>query len=73
MNLGGWSSWANYRSNNPTLDPHSILTNNFNLSSYVPQVGSLAIGAGTNLTGLGITQLDTDRAVMQGQLLYLGT
>lgn len=35
---------------------------NLNATTYIPGGGSAAIGAGTNLTSLGITELDTDYA-----------
>jgi hypothetical protein len=42
---------ANGLTGNPSLD-----------SNYKPQAGSAAIGKGTNLTGLGITALNSDKA-----------
>ena len=44
------------------FDAHAV-TGNPNLdSNYMLQAGSAAIGAGTNLTSLGITALDSDKA-----------
>ena len=52
-----WQQWQN-----AGHDPHST-TNNPNLNAnYYPQTPSAAIGAGTNLTSLGITALDSDKA-----------
>ena len=54
-NLSAWQSAA-------SADAHSSSPLSIGLSaSYVPQTGSAAIGAATNLTGLGITSLDNDR------------
>jgi hypothetical protein len=47
---------------NVTEGSHSITGNPMLDGAYIPQVGSPAIGAATNLTGLGVNTLDFDRA-----------
>ena len=66
-NLG--YSQANFSVTPPTwrthcsCDAHSIVTApNLNVVTYVPTAGSGVIGAAANLSGLGITELNSDKA-----------
>ena len=57
------STYTAYRAANPTLDVKSITPADLMVdSAFIPQIGSPLIGAGTNLSNLGITALDYDRA-----------
>jgi hypothetical protein len=54
-----YDSWASWQASGRDT-PHSVYANP-NLSSYVPQSSSAAIGMGANLTSLGITALNVDK------------
>jgi hypothetical protein len=59
----GANTYAFYKARHPTLDIHSITAASLGLdASSRPSVGSALIGKGTNLTSLGIPELNLDRA-----------
>jgi hypothetical protein len=62
VNYTGGATFSQYIAANSTYDTNSITPTSLGVSSYQPQSGSALIGAGANLTSLGITSLDTDYA-----------
>ena len=59
---GGWIGFTDWKTNASGIDSHSTETDPKLNSNFTLQAGSSAIGLGVNLTGLGITALNSDKA-----------
>jgi hypothetical protein len=59
---GNHDSLAGWQSHSQDVTGHSVFTDpNINISTYIPNAGSPAINTGTNLTSLGIAELNADK------------
>ncbi len=71
----GGQTYAQYLASNPTFDLHAVTSADLlvNTTTFLPAAGSALIGAGVDLSGLGITALNSDyNGVARGSTWTIG-